>query len=294
MMQLEPLVAAGRAANHSQALYRAAPPATDLLPRLAAQQLRIARRMGEALAATLGVDGPQLRPVACEEIAGAALADRIAPLAANGLFSLAGTPHRVLLSIEAKAILAELDRTFGGIGEWEGELPAALPVSADMMAERLEGQLATTLAATLGCTLAPAARDTSLAALAPFAADRRLVLLSVEVGRPWKHAWRIAIAAPLDALPALLAAEDAGTARRRGPASPLEQPYADLPLALAATLVDMNVPISRLARLAPGTVLPVSVARAVPLSIGGTIVARGTIGELDDQAAVQLSQLFPS
>ena len=101
------------------------------------------------------------------------------------------------------------------------------------------------------------------------------------------------IAVPTDALADLLA-DDGGPGARvpRQPASPLDQPFADLPLALSATLVDMQLPISRLAALMPGAVLPVAVARTVPLTLEGTVIARGTVGELDDQAAVQISHSF--
>ena len=45
-------------------------------------------------------------------------------------------------------------------------------------------------------------------------------------------------------------------------------PFADLPLPLSAVLVDMAVPFATLSRLAVGQVLPVSVARNVPLRVG--------------------------
>lgn len=56
----------------------------------------------------------------------------------------------------------------------------------------------------------------------------------------------------------------------------------------------MRVPLARIAALRPGQVLPVSVARQVPLSIGGEIVAQGTLGEVDDRVALQIIQAFSS
>jgi flagellar motor switch protein FliM len=79
------------------------------------------------------------------------------------------------------------------------------------------------------------------------------------------------------------------TSRKR---SMSEVPFADLPMAASATLVDMAVPLHRLANLAPGAVLPIKVARSVPLRIGETVVARGAIGEIDDQVALQINQTF--
>lgn len=74
-------------------------------------------------------------------------------------------------------------------------------------------------------------------------------------------------------------------------ANPAATPFAEMPLPLTATLVEMQVPLSLLATIEPGVVLPVAVARAVPLSIGETVLARGTVGTQDDRVAIKLSQI---
>lgn len=293
MMQFEPLRAAARAANHAAILCRPAPAKPAPLPRLQAQHGKLARRLADRLAGVLAVDEPQVRATGITEIVAGDLGDAISPLAANAVWSVIGTPHRLLISVEGKAVLAELDRAFGGTGEIDGPLPSALPLSADRLADRLENAVAQALGDTLGCLLASAARDASLAVLDPFAGDRSVVVIGCELGRPWKQAAKVAIVVPADALADLMAGDTGPVVKAdRKPASPLDQPFADLPLGLSATLVDMTVPISRLAALVPGAVLPVGIARAVPLSIEGTVIARGTVGELDDQVAVQISHSF--
>jgi flagellar motor switch protein FliM len=77
-------------------------------------------------------------------------------------------------------------------------------------------------------------------------------------------------------------------------ASLLDSPFADITLTLEAVLSEMRVPLSSIAALAPGQTLPIPVARAVPLRVGGTIVARGTVGELDDRVALQITNATPS
>jgi flagellar motor switch protein FliM len=62
-------------------------------------------------------------------------------------------------------------------------------------------------------------------------------------------------------------------------------------LPLSATLVDMRVPLATAAALTPGMVLPVAVARAVPLAAGGSVIARGTVGHQDDRVALKLTQI---
>jgi flagellar motor switch protein FliM len=290
-MQFAPILAAGRAASHAAILCRPAPTRAAPLPRLKAQHGRLARRVADALAAVLAVDEPQVRATAIEELTAGDLWRSIAPMAANALWSVEGTGHRLLVSIEGKAVMAELDRTFGGTGELEGPLPATLPLSADRLAERLERAVADAVAETLACTLAVAQRDTSLEVMAPYADETPVVLVACELGRPWRQAATITIVLPAEALGVLVAPDHGARPReQRAPAGPLDAPFCDLPLPLSATLVDMTLPLSRLAGLVPGAVLPVGVARAVPLSIGGTLIARGTVGELDDQVAVQISQ----
>ena len=101
------------------------------------------------------------------------------------------------------------------------------------------------------------------------------------------------------ALAAVAGGPDESQAPRRAasdgksPAEPASRAIEDIPLTVLATLVDMRIPLARLATLKPGMVLPVSVARSVPLSIAGTIVAHGTVGELDDRVALQITQAFP-
>lgn len=53
----------------------------------------------------------------------------------------------------------------------------------------------------------------------------------------------------------------------------------------------MRIPLNQAASLAPGVVLPVAVARAVPLAAGPSIIARGTVGQQDDRVAIKLTQI---
>lgn len=54
----------------------------------------------------------------------------------------------------------------------------------------------------------------------------------------------------------------------------------------------MAVPFSRIASLQPGDVLPVAVARAVPIKAGDRTIGAGTIGEFEDRVAVQITNAF--
>ena len=65
-----------------------------------------------------------------------------------------------------------------------------------------------------------------------------------------------------------------------------------MPLEVTAVLVDMPLSMARLSGLRPGEILPVAVARSVPLRIDGRTLASGTIGEIDDRVAVQVTHAF--
>jgi flagellar motor switch protein FliM len=87
-------------------------------------------------------------------------------------------------------------------------------------------------------------------------------------------------------------AETLSTGQSRAIASPADAPFAALPVEVCAVIVDMQVPFSAIAALAPGDILPVQVARAVPLRVGDAIFAHGTIGAVDERVAVQITRAF--
>ena len=111
------------------------------------------------------------------------------------------------------------------------------------------------------------------------------------VSEPGSGAWPLTLGLPVAALGVWLGG--AGRMRRKpaGAADPAAAPFTDVPLPLSATLVDMRLPLAIAATLEPGMVLPVAVARAVPLAAGGSVIARGTVGHQDDRVALKLTQI---
>jgi flagellar motor switch protein FliM len=225
------------------------------------------------------------------------LIEEVGALAANSLYST-GVPGLTLLAaIEGTGLLRLVDRAFGGTGEAPKALPAAFPLSAELMIGKLETLVAVALAQALGYTdegeIRPLRRAARLAELAPFPAGARIAVLRCEVTEGPRAPWQLTLALPQAMLPKLLGAGDgalAGSASPR-PADPAAAPFAEVPLPLTATLVDMPVSLAAVAALEPGSVLSVAVARAVPLSIGGAIVARGAVGAQDDRIALKLTQI---
>lgn len=279
------------AAQHCAELLQRGPEPVDLLPAMARLGERLARALAPAFAALLGGDAPVVTVAAAAELSEADLIEEAGALAANSLLATAIPGVALLVSTEALAALRLVDRAFGGRGEAAGPLPEAFPLSAELMIEQLETLIAAALGDALGqAELKPLKRDNRLAELAPFPAGARLTVLRIEVAEGSAKPWKLMVALPSVQLPKLLGS-DAASPREVRAADPAVAPFADVPLPLTATLVDMAMPLSLLAALEPGTVLPISVARAVPLSVGGAILARGSVGAQDDQIAIKLSQI---
>jgi len=277
--------AAQRAAAHCEAL---------LKKRAAPQELsHDADRFGERVAAALRpvLGARQVSSLGSRSVAAGELIEHCGAVAANSVHLFGGRP--LLVSLEARALLAQLERAFGGLGLTQGALPAELPLSADLLAQRMEAQIVDALSAELGgLPLGAGARGSNVAALSPFELHVGVTLMEFEVAPATGDAWRVLLAAETEALAAVLprrAASGKAAPRKAGPNS---APFADLPLTASATLVDMAMPLHRLVALAPGDVLPSMVARSVPLQIGETLIARGTVGEVDKQVALQITQTF--
>ena len=295
MKPIRAFVAERAAAQHCAELVRRGPSPAELLPALERAGQRLARLAAAALAPLMGGEAPEMRALPAARGTLHDLAALIAPLAANGLLGIGAQAAPLLLSLDAGAVLRMVDRAFGGKGEAPDVLPEAFPMSAQLMVARVEGLVAAEIATALGCAEVPAPlrRDGSLAALEPFAPGTQLAIQTIEVLEGLRAPWKLVVALPIDALPALLGDGERSPARPRAPraADPAAAPFADMPLPLSALLVDMKVPLATISALEPGMVLPVAVARAVPVHAGGTVIDHGTVGAQDDRVAVKLTRI---
>ncbi len=289
-------VAERAAAQHCAQLLRRCAEPSDQLGALAALGQQIAAPFAAALAQLLGGAAPSVMPQPPRELGEADLVAQIGAFAANRLYA-SGVPGVTLLgSLDGATVLRLVDRAFGGKGELSGALPDVFPLSAQMLVQRIEVLLARCLTTAIGHgEVEPLRRATRLAELAPFPAGAKLAVLAVEVADGAQPPWTLTLCMPLLMLPKLFANPLVGatSAARRGSnrSDPATAPFAALPLGLTATLVDMPISLAAIAALVPGTVLPVGVARAVPIAIGGITIARGSIGAQDDRIALRLTKI---
>ncbi|HOB13143.1 MAG TPA: FliM/FliN family flagellar motor switch protein [Novosphingobium sp.] len=280
------------AAQHCQELLRRGPEPADLIPALGRMGERLARTLASAFAELTGGEAPSVSVAAPTELTETELREEVGPLAANCLLATPVPGLSLLASVEGQSTLRLVDRAFGGSGDAQGVLPAAFPLSAELMIQRLETLIARSLGEALGLgELRTGRRDSRLSELAPFPAGARLVVQRIEVMEGARRPWKLLIALPFAQLPKLLGQGDQPAPRSGGSADPAAQPFAEVPLPLTATLVEMRVPLSALAALEPGAVLPVAINRAVPVLAGTTVIARGSVGAQDDRVAIKLTQI---
>ena len=265
-----------------------------LMPALSRLGDGVARTLSNALAALSAGEPPLVRSKPPRECTMAELARDIAPLAANSLLAAGAPDMPMLASLDAEAVLRMVDRAFGGRGEAPSPLPTAFPLSSELMVARLEGVVVGALGQALGMAVLPLRRDGCIVQLAPFADDEQVGVLTLEVDDPGRSPWQLTLAFPQSVLVKLLGD---GEPRAPKPArtfriNPIDEPFGPVPLTISAVLVDMRIGFAELSNLRPGQILPVAVARSVPLKVGDKTIAHGTIGALDDRVAVQITQAF--
>lgn len=214
----------------------------------------------------------------------------------NSVFAAGAGEATVYASLPQGAALAMVDVALGGNGkncEYSG---AKLPVSAQLMFERFETLLTGALAEAFDFPAADAVKlrksgSTPEAAL-PFSGCKRTVLtVRMSIARSEQH--ELVMTFPGASLATLFVPRGpSGAVAHKGRVvAPNAEPFAGIPLPLTAILVDMAMPVSALANLQPGALIPVSVARSVPLIIGDQTIAHGTVGSMDDRIALQLTKI---
>lgn len=296
------IVAERPLAQHCAELVRTAPGAAELAARLNEAAARLARNLGPALAPLAGGKGLVVKPREVRELAEIEFSLLIPGLAANTLFGVGPEGQPLVASIDAGAVLRMIDRTFGGRGTVPDKLPAEFPGSAGLMIARLEALLGAQLSAALGlpadAPLVALRRSGVLDELAPFPGVDSLTMLELQVVEAGGETWPITLAMTPATLAAIFAAAPAPTAgKRRRAADLLARPFAEVPLGLSAVLVDMRLSMKVLAALRPGALLPIAVARQVPLRVSdpsgdGPTLATGTVGAAEDRVALQITSAF--
>ncbi|AIT80639.1 FliM/FliN family flagellar motor switch protein [Novosphingobium pentaromativorans] len=285
-------------ARHCKELLGTGPSIGELVPALSLIGERLARALASGLARLSGGDAPVVRVGMPLDGTLGSIQSELEGLASHTLLAVGAESRPMLAVFEAAPVFRLVDRAFGGRGDVPDPLPDTFPLSAELLIARIEGTVADALSIAFGGeakhTVRTVRRETSLRQLAPFDRNEELLLLSLEVEETGCEPWSMLLAFPQTTLSALVTVPRHPRKARMMQAAPdpASEPFASMPLQVKAVLVDMTMGFSRLSSLKPGDILPVAVARSVPLKVGDRTVANGTIGELDDRVAVQVSHAF--
>lgn len=306
MKPLHDFTAERALAQHAGLVGQRAEQHFDPAAALARLSERLAADLPELLGALGGETLPEAKALEPRQGVMRELLSRSGGLCSHGLLALPNGGPNLLVSLDAAGTLQLVDMAFGGEGKIPDPVPEKLPLSAQLVTARIEAELAALVARMAdlgsdgsGAPFAPLRRDTDIAVLRPFAADVALWQAGFEVTYPDCAPWTLRMTVAAGDAPLLCGGDDENFPRpanrtEPGGAAPAGNRFGDIPLTLRATLVDMRIPLARIAALKPGDVLPVSVARQVPLSIGDATVAHGTVGEVDDRVALQIIHAFSS
>lgn len=271
---------------------------------IAAWRRDLARVMNEALGGLFAGDRLTAEIAAPEWLPGSEVLSRIGPIAANSLLRCgADAEAAVLLSLDHATALALTDRAFGGEGRVGDPCVDPLPRSAQLLCEEIAALVAGAVARVQDADAfrepvqpTPGGdvviRSENAARLRAFDPAADCALFTLRLADSKGLAWHLHLAlakAQLDSLlPSSQLPHRAGASAQQQDAA---SSFGAIPLPLRAVLTEFDLTLAQLDGLAPGDTFPLAMPRSVPLRIGTTVVAQGTIGTLDDRLALCLTHV---
>ena len=233
--------------------------------------------------------------VAMGSIAPIPAADWLAQLGAGGLhgfYSLGSDRSGALVSTSVGELVAQFERILGGTGEVDPECDT-LPASAACFARQFEDKLTALLRrATDRREFAMGSSGEHAHEIMPFAGTEKVWTVTMTAtGKGAAQGWSIRFALCQATLTEMVGsrAVSPATGRSLGARGLDGSAIGEVDLPLRAVLVDVPMAISRIAQLTEGSMIPVAIQRNVPVLIGNTTIAHGSVGELDDRVAMELT-----
>ncbi len=304
-MRMAHAFAASRpAALHCPELTTRGPRPEESAALLAAWRRDLARLLEDDLSGLLSGDQLDVTISDPDRLTGADALRRIGQVAANSLLRVGATGETALVSFDFATAVALTDRSFGGDGRTTGGVPEALPRSAALLVEEAATMIAGAITrASFGDMPPPAGASTrgdvivrseSAVRLKPFALDAEVLLFTIEIANRQGCIWGASLAVAADRMARLLPGGGLRPRARtpRVPATGMGAPFADMPLPLHVVLAEFDLSLARLQTLATGDTIPLAMGRQVPLMVGDTVLAHGSVGTSEDRMAIRLTR-FP-
>ncbi|MEL7729641.1 FliM/FliN family flagellar motor switch protein [Citromicrobium bathyomarinum] len=283
-----------RAAQHCAELLSNTLDAVDIAGDFARFGTRLARALQPSLARLFDCHKLETELVECTSSPAAKLDEALGTQMHHARFALPGNGLGVMASAQVASLIGEFDRMLGGDGD-APEDAEILPASANRFSRQIEGELLNACIEASGRgDLSQVERGSDLGEIVPAAVRA--------VNSPAVHTATIAVIRPnvpqlilkfsvCEATFVQFAGETpVGKPVRRsiGEGGIENSAVSQVELSTTATLVDMAIPLHRIVALQPGTMLPVTIHRSVPLSIGETIIAHGAVGMLEERVALEI------
>lgn len=273
---------------------------------LTAWRRDLARQLADELSALLSGDRLDVTISEPENVTGAAALQRIGMVAANSLLRCGATGETALLSFDFATAIALTDRSFGGDGKMSGA-PEALPRSAALLVEETANVIAGAITrASFGDMPPPAGaslrgasggevivRSESAGRLKPFSLEEPALVFTITIANRQGCTWCASLAIAAERMSRLLPGGGGRPRARaaRTPASGLAAPFGTMPLPLHVVLAEFDLSLARLQTLSPGDTIPLAMGRQVPLMVGETILAHGSVGTAEDRMAIRLTRM---
>ena len=260
---------------------------------------RLVRYMRPILESMLGTK-PDITVQAAETVnydLWAAMAPTFSALSTYRLHPLKGA---MLLRIDAAMISGIVERFYGGSGNRPGAARNEFTPSEDRVIAKLSDAVMQALARLWGDILPMEAhlvgREHDPQALTFADATDQLLMQGFTIDAGRNESWTIEMLIPLVALrqlEPLLAGNTADEVRKSDPLwqSRIAQQMGAIRLPAKSVLARPNLTLTELLSLKPGDVIPVNIARYLPLIVGDRVIAQGTIGEQNGHAAFMIEKM---
>lgn len=295
MKHNEFIVAERPLASHAAVLTGGAmPEKPDLAAALGEAILRLKHTLAKELEALLANGGHTLDIGKIDTVAASSL---------NKLESRAythcviGEPGQgqFLASIKTTDALIITDQAFGGNGDVAGPQPEILPAAAELSLRQLGDALGRAFTSVFDSQpLAFVRREDVLRKVIPASDSAQLHTIRCKVAVEDGAGWEVLLVLKEAETQALLRSSKGGNTMAKGPGDrrhPSATPFADIPLELAVPLAETQMPVSQLAALKVGDVIPLPRRSTASLELGGRAIARGEIGAEDGMLALRLTTL---
>ncbi|MBN8829379.1 MAG: FliM/FliN family flagellar motor switch protein [Sphingomonadales bacterium] len=209
----------------------------------------------------------------------------------------------VALRVDADLVTQLVDRFYGGgnarggVGDRREFTPTETRL-ATRLADNIISALVDCWAEIAPIEAVLVARETNVSQANVMAAEAEVIVQSFEVDLGDRETRLIEIVYPKDGLAGLevAGAGSRGTIEQRPPADPvwqaaLDSRIEDVCFPARTVLARPNLKIAELVSLKAGDVIPIHIARHLPLLIGDRVFAHGSIGEQDGCAAFMIEKL---